>query len=336
MNSKGILLAGGVAALCVGLIALPGTSKQPQDGSQAVPQAVTPPTAPVPPKTITRMRIMRTPQAGAVTAGPEVEPNEEFEMALEDEGGSWLGVETQEVTAERAKDLKLSAERGVVIGKVLEESPAAKAGLKDGDVIMEINGQRVEGTVQFRRMIRETPAGRTLQLTVWRDGHSQTVNATLGKMQENRKRWMTAMPQVFNFRLPEMPEVAPIPDIPSIDWDNGNLLMNRPRLGIDAEDISGQLGSYFGAPDGEGILVRDVNPGSAAEKAGVKAGDVITSLNGERIHGLAELRLKLSAAGEGKTAKLGVLRNKSALTLDIEIPAVKHKTVHKMEMRTKI
>ena len=336
MNSKGILLAGGVAALCVGLIALPGTSKQPQDGSQAVPQAVTPPAAPVPPKTITRMRIMRTPQAGAVTAGPEVEPNEEFEMALEDEGGSWLGVETQEVTAERAKDLKLSAERGVVIGKVLEESPAAKAGLKDGDVIMEINGQRVEGTVQFRRMIRETPAGRTLQLTVWRDGHSQTVNATLGKMQENRKRWMTAMPQVFNFRLPEMPEVAPIPDIPSIDWDNGNLLMNRPRLGIDAEDISGQLGSYFGAPDGEGILVRDVNPESAAEKAGVKAGDVITSLNGERIHGLAELRLKLSAAGEGKTAKLGVLRNKSALTLDIEIPAVKHKTVHKMEMRTKI
>jgi len=68
----------------------------------------------------------------------------------------------------------------------------------------------------------------------------------------------------------------------------------------------------------------------------VKAGDVITSLNGERIRGLAELRSKLPSAGEGKTAKLGVLRNKSALTLDIEIPAVKHKTVHKMEMRAKI
>src|SRR6266446_6024161 len=177
MNSKGILLAGGVAALCVGLIALPGTSKQPQDA----PQAATP------------------------TAGPEIEANQEFEMALEDEGGSWLGVETQEVTAEKAKDLKLSAERGVVIGKVLEESPAAKAGLKDGDVIMEINGQRVEGTVQFRRMIRETPAGRTLQLTVWRDGRSQSINATLGKMQENRKQWMSAMPQVFKFETPDMP-----------------------------------------------------------------------------------------------------------------------------------
>src|SRR6266478_5270757 len=336
MNSKGILLAGGVAALCVGLIALPGTSKQPQDASQAVPQAVTPPAAPVPPKTITRMKIMQSPQAGAIAAGPQIDREEEFAIAVEDEGGSWLGVETQEVTAEKTKELKLSAERGVVISKVLEESPAAKAGLKDGDVVTEINGQPVEGTVQFRRIIRETPAGRTLRLTVWRDGHSQTVNATLGKMQENRKRWMTAMPQVFNFRLPEMPEVAPIPDVPSIEWDNGNLLMNRPRLGIDAEDVSGQLGSYFGAPDGEGILVRDVNPGSAAEKAGVKAGDVITSLNGERIRGLAELRSKLPSAGEGKTAKLGVLRNKSALTLDIEIPAVKHKTVHKMEMRSKI
>ena len=132
-----------------------------------------------------------------------------------------------------------------------------------------------------------------------------------------------------------MPEVAPMPDMPSIEWDNGNLLLNRPRLGIDAEDISGQLGSYFGAPEGEGVLVRDVNSGSAAEKAGLKAGDVITSLNGERIHGLAELRSKLSAS-EGKTAKLGVLRNKSALTLDVEIPALKHKTAHKMEMRTKI
>src|SRR5947209_4465638 len=336
MNSKGILLAGGFAALCVGLIALPGTSTQPQDAPQATPQAATPPLTPVPPKSISRMRIIRTPQAGAVTAGREIEANQAFEMALEEEGGSWLGVETQEVTAEKAKDLKLSAERGVVIGKVLEESPAAKAGLKDGDVVTEINGQPVEGTVQFRRIIRETPAGRTLRLTVWRDGHTQTVNATLGKMQENRKRWMTAMPQVFNFRLPEMPEVAPIPDVPSIEWDNGNLLMNRPRLGIDAEDISGQLGSYFGAPDGEGMLVRDVNPGSAAEKAGVKAGDVITSFNGERLRSLGDLRQKLSAKNDDKPAKLGVLRNKSNLTLTVELPAQKAKPAHKMEMRTKI
>src|SRR5258705_8527624 len=177
-------------------------------------------------------------------------------------------------------------------------------------------------------MIHETPAGRTLQLTISRDGRSQTISATLGKMQAGRKQFMNgmnAMPQAFQF---QMPEVAPMPGMPSLEWDGGNFLAGGPRLGIDAEDISGQLGSYFGAPDGEGILVRDVNPGSAAEKAGVKAGDLITSFNGEPIHGLAELRSKLSAAGGGKTAKIGVLRNKSALTLDIEIPAVKPNTVY--------
>ena len=334
MNNKHTLLVAGAAALSLGLIALPGISRSVQD-VPPVPQEVTPPASPAAPRVVTRMKIVQTPEPGVIVGEPGDEREQQMVMSFSDDGGSWLGVETQEVTADKVKDLKLSAERGVVIGKVLEESPAAKAGLKDGDVVTEINGQRVEGTAQFRRMIREIPAGRPVQLTVSRDGRSQTITATLGKMQENRKQLMKAMPQVFNFRVPEMPEVAPMPDMPSIEWGNGNPVVGRPRLGVDAEDISGQLGSYFGAPDGDGILVRDVNPGSAAEKAGVKAGDVITSLNGERIHGLAELRSKLAAA-EGKTAKLGVLRNKSALTLDVEIAAPKTKSAHKIEMRTKI
>ena len=333
MEKKNIFLVAATAALSLGLIALPGVSKSAQDAPQVAPQE---PAALAAPRTMRRMRIVQAPEAGVAVAPPDEDGNQAFTLAFNDDGGSWLGIETQEVTSAKAKDLKLSAERGVVIGKVLEDSPASKAGLKDGDVITEINGQRVEGTTQFRRMIREIPAGRTLQLTIWRDGRSQSISATLGKMQENRRQWSSATPQAFTFRMPEMPEVAPLPDMPSMEWDNGGVLMNRPRLGIDAEDISGQLGSYFGAPDGEGVLVRDVNPGSAAEKAGVKAGDVITSLNGERIHGLAELRSKLAATGESKTAKLGVLRNKSSVTLDVEIPAMKNKTVHKMEMRTKI
>jgi serine protease Do len=332
MNGRNILLAGGVAALGVGLIALPSVSKPMQDAPQNVQEAA-PPAVPAPPNVRTHVRVMQTPQGRVVVSGPDGEGDGNVAFAFADEEGSWLGVETQEVTAEKAKELKLRAEHGVVIGKVLEDSPAAKAGLKDGDVITEINGQRVEGTVQFRRMIHETPAGRTLQLTVSRDGRPETVHVTLGKMQESRKHWMNAMPQAFQF---QMPEVAPMPGMPSLEWDGGNFLAGGPRLGIDAEDISGQLGSYFGAPDGEGILVRDVNPGSAAEKAGVKAGDVITSLNGERIRGVAELRSKLAAVGEEKTAKLGVLRNKSSLTLDVEVPAMKSKKVHKMEMRTKI
>jgi len=81
------------------------------------------------------------------------------------------------------------------------------------------------------------------------------------------------------------------------------LFGGQPRLGIDAEEISGQLGAFFGAPDGEGILVRDVNSGSPAEKAGVKAGDVITSLNGERIRTVGELRENSPRSGTTKTGR---------------------------------
>src|SRR5258708_1485131 len=226
---------------------------------------------------------------------PNIE-TDDMNIVIGDDGSGWLGVETHEVTAEKAKELKLSAERGVVLGKIVPDSPAAKAGLKENDVVTEINGQRVEGTAQFRRMIHEIPAGRGIQLTIWRDGRSQTVSATLGKSEGRRHamKMVAPAPGDFGFRMPEIPE------IPSMEWDGRMLIGGQPRLGIDAEDLSGQLAAFFGAPEGEGILVRDVNPGSPAEKAGVKAGDVITSLNGERIRTVGELREKPSAQRDDK------------------------------------
>src|SRR6266699_2761490 len=264
---------------------------------------------------------------------PSIE-NDEFNMVIGDDGSSWLGVETHEVTADKAKELKLSAERGVLLGKIVPDSPAAKAGLKENDVVTEINGQRVEGAAQFRRMIHEIPAGRSIQLTVWRDGRTQTISATLGKSEERRHamRMVSPMPGTFSFRMPEIPE------IPSMEWNGSMLLGGQPRLGIDAEDLSGQLGTFFGAPDGEGILVREVNSGSPAEKAGVKAGDVITSINGERIRTVGELREKLSAKHDDKdrTVKLGVLRNKSEVSLTVELPASAARTKRFISRRTSI
>jgi len=257
-------------------------------------------------------------------------------MLLGDAGSSWLGVESQDVNADKAKELKLPAERGVLLGQVIADSPAAKAGLKENDVITEINGQRVEGETQFRRMIHEIPAGRTAELTVWRDGRAQKITATLGKSADRSNVWFKSGPENYSFQLPKV-EIPNLEIFPNTDGESfGVLAGGRPRLGIDAEDLSGQLGSYFGAPDGEGVLVREVNSGSPAEKAGVKSGDVITSVNGERIRSLGELREKLAANREQKTVKLGVLRNKSEVAITVELPPPPSKTLHSIGHRTSI
>jgi C-terminal processing protease CtpA/Prc len=355
MNKRNLLTIGAAAALGLALIALPASSARPQKPdastiarlqqkidklqaelqaqreSRQVQEAVLADADGLEESGQTIVRENQDPTRIEVL--PSIE-TDDLNIVIGD-GSSWLGVETHEVTADKAKELKLSAERGVVVGKIVPDSPAAKAGLKENDVVTEINGQRVEGAAQFRRMIHEIPAGRSVQLTVWRDGRTQTVSATLGKSEERHHamKMLAPTPGTFAFRMAEIPEIPPM------EW-NGNMVFGggQPRLGIDAEDVSGQLGAFFGAPDGEGILVRDVNSGSPAEKAGVKAGDVITSLNGERIRSVGELREKLSAKGEDKdrTAKLGVLRNKSQLTLSIELPAPAVRTKRHISHRTSI
>jgi len=346
MNTRNLLITGGVAALSLALVALPAPPANSQSPCPAE-------------STLTRLeqkleqlqaKLAGRDDEGAKLAGlhsrlaaaqlalaqhrqttdqlegfPALAGDDDGSVGLLDgEGASWLGVQLREVTSETAKDLKLLTERGVVISSIVPDSPAAKAGLKENDVVTEVNGQHVEGAVQFRRMIREIPAGRTVELTLWRDGHAQTVSVTLGKGEERHGSFKIltpgpGAPGSFAFKMPE---------IPPMEWDGSRFLMGgQPRLGIDAEDLNGQLGTFFGAPDGEGILVRQVNPGSPADKAGVKAGDVITSVNGERVRTVGDLREKLAPKrgakekDQAQNVKLGVLRNKSEVSLTVELPA---------------
>ena len=181
--------------------------------------------------------------------------------------GGYLGVMVQEIDATRAKALKLSEEAGVDITRVEAGSPADKAGLKPGDVVVQYNGQRVEGMETFSRFVRETPPGREVKLGIVRDGMPQTVTARV----EARRGIPNfgaglAPPPGFN---PSSP--APFPDMPRSfqSWRSG-------VLGIEVESLGGQLAQYFGVR--EGVLVRSVVKDSAAEKAGIKAGDVITKI----------------------------------------------------------
>jgi serine protease Do len=258
-------------------------------------------------------------------------------------GHGWLGIRMEEISSAKAKELKLPAERGVLITYVAEDSPAAKAGLKLNDVITDFDGQRVEGTLALQRLVRETPAGRAVSLAVWRDGRAQSLTVEIG----SRRAFHSGDHDMF-FVAPQIPdvhvEIPPIPRMPAIEIGPfGNFRMfGSPLLGIDAEDLSGQLGNYFGAPDGQGVLVREVMPGTPAEKAGLKAGDVIVRVEGKRVKDTSELRSalrdKLAKAGEGAESEkpavvdLALLRAGKEMGVKVELqsPVKKLRTARRV------
>src|SRR5580704_6700144 len=211
MTKRNLFLGGGAVALGLALIALPSPSAHSQGPADSKVAQQQERLAEAQARLAERFanqqerlaeRIQdRAMQASARVAFQEAqeqqrrfevtpEPGDENAMVLlGDEGASWLGVESQEISSEKAKELKLPAERGVLLERIVPDSPAAKAGLKDSDVITEINGQRVEGAAQFRCMIHEIPAGRSAQFTVWRDGRAQAISVTLGKSEERGNTW---------------------------------------------------------------------------------------------------------------------------------------------------
>jgi serine protease Do len=328
MNSKLMFTTLGISAMTVALVAVPGSSA-PKPGPAARAQSTVEVQDPQDEnaKVVQLQEALNNLRLAQMTT---VDDDSDMQVFV-NSGGSWLGAGISEVSAEKVKELKLPAERGVVLGKIVPDSPAAKAGLKESDVVTEINGQRVEGTEQFRRMIREIPSGRATQFTVWREGRSQSVQVTLGKSEMRHANTLVApaMPGNFAIQIPDMPEMDGM-------FTAGPFAASRTRLGIDAENVDGEFGNYFGAPEGEGILVRGVFPDTPAAKAGLKAGDVITSVNGERIRSVGELRSKMMEKRDDKSIKLGLIRNKAALSVTVELPPpAERKTIRSGE-RTNI
>lgn len=347
MSQRQMWTSLGLGALSILLIALPGSSKQTKESSKS--SRVTQESSQSQIRVNPNLVIQTDPLDNEIyvlvndledrdtlvqESDDPKNPDDDLQIFM-GSGGGWLGVGVSEVSADKMKTLRLSEERGALLGKIVPDSPAAKAGLKENDVVLEINGQRVEGTEQFRRMIHEIPAGRTANLMVWRDGHSQNIKVTVGKHEAGNMKVFADGPKSFAFKMPPIPAM---PDLSGLEHLRSFSMISpgRPLLGIDAETLEGDFGNYFGAPNGEGVLVRGVFANSAAAKAGLKAGDVITSLNGERIRNAGELREKLLTNREGKNLKLGVLRNKSELTLSVELPQQKEEEEHFLSERTNI
>jgi serine protease Do len=230
-------------------------------------------------------------------------------------GGSRIGVSIRDL-----EDADRTAAKGVTAGVIVEEvsteSPAEKAGLRRGDAIVEFDGERVRSVRQLTRVVQETPAGRTVQAAIVREGQRSTVSIT---PREGSGFRFEGFEDLANLRYkiaptPPSPPDAPRPPSPPAVWGFDELIgRSTNRLGISVSTLSSQLAEYFGTK--EGVLVSSVTDNSAAAKAGIKAGDVITSFNGTAVNDPSDVRRRVADLSDGDEFTIAVMRDKKAVTL---------------------
>lgn len=233
-------------------------------------------------------------------------------------GSSQIGVSINDVDP---SDTKTGQSGGVLIEDVSQDSPAERAGFKKGDIIVEFDGERVRSARQFTRLVQETVAGRKVPAVALRDGQRTTLTV---EPREQSSRFFGDLDRLRGLedfaiaRVPPTPPVPPArpapaprapmsPDFDTFIWNFGG------TLGITAGDLSPQLAEYFGTK--EGVLVTAVADDSAAARAGVKAGDVVTSVNGTTVDRPSDLRRNIQRLAEGDEFTLGIIRDKKPLTL---------------------
>ncbi|HEX3352685.1 MAG TPA: PDZ domain-containing protein [Terriglobales bacterium] len=271
------------------------------------------------------LRVLIVPVLLAVAYGAQwysQEPfDENFGYSGEDfGGGSYLGVDTRDITADRLSDLKLKEEQGVEVTLVDQDAPAGKAGLKEHDVILSINGSQVESVEQLRRMIHEIPPGRVVTIGISRDGQSMNLKAQLA---DRKKNFAMATPGKFAFAMPALPAIPAIPAMPALpDMDvpvSIVVVHSSARSGLMVENLTPQLGDFFGAKNGQGVLVRSVEKGSRAEKAGFRAGDVIVKVNGESINDSGDFTHAIHGR-KNSTVNVSIIRDRKEQTLTLSLP----------------
>lgn len=243
--------------------------------------------------------------------------SEVFGFSSDESGGSYLGVDTRDVTSDRLSTLKLKEEKGVEVTMVDQDAPAGKAGLKEHDVILSLNGAEVESVEQLRRMIREIPPGRVVTLGLSRNGQPLTVKVQLG---DRRKAF--GFTGSKNFTTVEIPPIPPVPPIAeNFDVPVSIVVVHSSRRsGLLLENLTPQLGDYFGTKNGEGVLVRSVEKGTPAEKAGFRAGDVIIRVNGDRIADASDFSHALNSRKDN-TVSVNVIRDRHEQTLTLTLPS---------------
>src|SRR5215510_5461286 len=224
--------------------------------------------------------------------------------------GSSIGVTVRDLSADDASKAKLQQSDGVLVEDVREGTPASRAGIKNGDIVLEFDGERPRSTRHFTRLVRETPPGRTVKMTIVRDGSRRTLDIT---------------PEASN-RIGGFPDAALRGlerDLPQFNFDGNRFFFegmfgSTARLGVVVTPLSEQLAAYFGVKDG--VLVSEVQANTPAASAGIKAGDVITSVNGHAITGPQDVVNEVREVQAGGAIELKITRDRKDLSLKVAIP----------------
>ena len=261
------------------------------------------------------------------TPPPAPEPPDEpldqnFEFFLGGDG--FLGVYAENISRENMGRYHVNQVRGVGVTQIVKDSPAEKAGLRKDDVILRIDGETISSVRKLNRIVSELAPDQSVKITVSRGGSEQDITATIGKRSNNFFagdvlkggpkiwKWEGNAPREWKF------EGAPFNKGDLFD-NNGDLtfmLNNSRRIGVSTMELTKQLADYFGIADGKGVLVTSVTEGGPAAKAGLRAGDVITAVDGEAIDSPGDISRAINRKKEGDIT-LTVIRNKSQQTIHV-------------------
>ena len=262
--------------------------------------------------------------ADAQTPAPGVKSEARtFSMFFDGDGG-YLGIQTEEVTKDNFAKYGLREVRGVGIEKVIEGSPADKAGLQAGDVIVRVNNEEITSVRKLTRLLGEVSPDHQVRLTVARNGGEREITATLGKrpMPKFDEGAFSNMPRVPRFppsaEFPPIPKMEQMPGVEALPpgapepfvWRMGS----GRRIGVGVTTLTKQLSDHFGVAGG--VMVNEVRADSPAAKAGLKAGDIIVEVDGKELKGEGDLIRAIHEKKDGDVT-LTIVRDRNRQTIRV-------------------
>lgn len=233
------------------------------------------------------------------------------------ESGGYIGIEPSEITKDNHSKYGLGDVRGVAVSRVFENSPAAKAGLKSGDVIVGFGNETVTSVRKLQRLVSETAPDHSVALTVVRGGKEEVLSLTVGEREatDSVGGAYGDAPQSFEFKVPRIEGLPPVGE--------GNverrIILRGPErrvIGVGVVPLTKQLSEFFGVTESKGLLISEVRENSPAAKAGLKAGDVIVQADGKAVAENEELVDAVNAKKEGDVV-LGIVRGKKRETVTL-------------------